>query len=54
MNSKNHLFQGVDLDNGHCLQNIYTTRSQETIHEWLLKLNNNLNEEGVVFYPEKP
>lgn len=41
------------MDNDNYLQNIYTNRSQETIHEWLLELENHFNEKGVVFYPEK-
>ncbi|WP_141097368.1 MULTISPECIES: hypothetical protein [Pantoea] len=41
------------MDNENYLQNVYTNRSQETIHEWLLELENNFNEKDVVFYPEK-
>lgn len=41
------------MDNENYLQNVYTNRSQETIHEWLLELENNFHEKDVVFYPEK-
>lgn len=41
------------MDNENYLQNVYTNRSQETIHEWLLELENNFNEKDVFFYPEK-
>lgn len=41
------------MDNENYLQNVYTNRSQETIHEWLLELENNFNEKDVAFYPEK-
>lgn len=41
------------MDNQNYLQNVYTNRSQETIQEWLLELENNFNEKDVVFYPEK-
>ncbi|MCW1834588.1 hypothetical protein OLZ33_21710 [Pantoea ananatis] len=41
------------MDNENYLQKVYTNRSQETIHEWLLELEKNFNEKDVVFYPEK-